>query len=95
MDTSPKNGKLYHSVKIGSLGNRRRGKHRDLMSGIMSELKALKKGLALEIPLAGVGSVELANLRSAVHRAGLAENLIVQTQSDGNNFYVWVEQETA
>ena len=85
-----KTAKLYRSVKISSLGSRRRGKHHDLMDGILQELKLLESGSALEIPLSGVGGVELADLRSAVHRAAAAINLAIQTQSDEKNFYVWV-----
>jgi len=82
--------KLYHSVRVVSLGNRRRGKHHDLVGGIMQELKALRAGSALVIPLADVGGVELGNLRAAVHRAAAADNLAIQTQSDEKNFYVWI-----
>lgn len=86
-----KSAKLYRSVKLVSLGNRRRGKHHDLTEGILRELRLLKDGLALVIPLAGAG-VELANLRSAVHRAAAADDLNVETQADEKNFYVWVRQ---
>lgn len=72
-----------------SLGHRRRGKHHDLLSGIIMQLKKLDGGSALKIPLTGVGEVDLANLRSAVHRAASAEKLDIRTQSDENNFYVW------
>lgn len=93
METAkPTNDKQYRSVKILSLGNRRRGKHHDLMGGILQQLKALKAGLALEIPLDKINGVELANLRSAVHRAAGAEKLAIQTRSDDKNFYVWLAQ---
>lgn len=55
-------------------------------------MKTLREGMALEVPLADVGGVELGNLRSAVHRAAAAENLPIQTQSDEQNFYVWLEK---
>ena len=56
----------------------------------MRELKELRPGLALEIPLSQVGGVELANLRSAVHRAAATQNLTLETQSDTENLYVWL-----
>lgn len=87
-----KHTNLYRSVKIASLGNRRRGKHHDLVDGIMRELRALQVGLALQIPLSQVGDVELANLRSAVHRAATIAEVAVETQSDEQNFYVWLSQ---
>jgi len=39
-----------------------------------------------------VGGVELANLRSAVHRAASADNLEIETQADEKNFYVWLRK---
>jgi len=85
--------KLYRSVKVVSLENRRRGKHHDLTDGIVRQLKMLKDGYALEIPLTDVGGVEMANLRSTVHRAATAAKLEVRTRSDEKNLYVWVNQD--
>jgi hypothetical protein len=59
------------------------------LQGIISELKAAPPGSALEIPLAEVGGIGLANLRSAVHRASTAESLAIETLADEKNFYVW------
>jgi hypothetical protein len=86
------NEKPYRSVKVDDLSKGRRGKHHDLMGGILSELKTLKEGLALEIPLSNVGGVEMANLRSAIHRAAVADNLNIQTQADEKNLYVWIDE---
>jgi hypothetical protein len=55
----------------------------------------LKEALALEIPLSGVGGVEMANLRSAIHRAAVADNLNIQTQAGEKNFYVWIDRRPA
>jgi hypothetical protein len=87
-----KSANLYKSVRVASLPSGRRGKHHDLTEGIVHELKALKEGMALEIPLANVGGVEMANLRSAVHRAASADNLEIETQADEKNFYVWLRK---
>ena len=87
-----KDAKLYRSVKVASLGTGRRGKHHDLMGGIIRELKMLKDGSALEIPLSNVDGVEMANLRSAVHRAATDVGVNIQTKSDEKNLYVWVEE---
>lgn len=82
---------LYQSVKVASLRNGRRGKHHELTEGIVRELKMLKEGSALEIPLSSVAGVQMANLRSAIHRAAAADNLNIQTQADEKNFYVWID----
>jgi hypothetical protein len=79
----------YNRVDISSLRQGRRGKHHDLVQGIVRELKLLPSGSALEIPLASVGGIGLANLRSAVHRAASSESLAIETVANGENFYIW------
>ena len=79
----------YRQVEISALKRGRRGKHHDLVQGIVLELTTLQPGSALEIPLADVGSVGLANLRSAVHRAAASSGLNIETVADDDKFYVW------
>jgi hypothetical protein len=86
-----KNPKIYESVKIAKLTRARKGKHHDLTAGVIRELKMLREGSALKIPLSNVGGVEMANLRSAIHRAATADKLNFQTQADEQNFYVWID----
>ena len=90
-----KSANLYKSTKVANLPSGRRGKHYDLTEGIVRELKAVKEGMALIVPLADVGGVELANLRSAVHRAASADKLDIETQADEKNFYVWLRKRLA
>ena len=49
---------------------------------------------ALEIPLAEVGGIGLANLRSAVHRICSAEGWTIETLADEKNLYVWKTDKT-
>jgi hypothetical protein len=79
----------YRRVKISSLERGRRGKHHDLIGGILEELRTVSPGSALEIPLADIGGIGLANLRSAVHRGANAAELAIETVADDKNFYVW------
>ena len=79
----------YRRVAIADLDRGRRGKHHDLVQGILEELKTASSGSALEIPLADVGGIGLANLRSAVHRASTSAGLAIETLADEKNFYVW------
>jgi hypothetical protein len=96
MVRTPKNdGKpdlKYRRVDVDSLDRRRRGKHHDLVLGIVQELKMLAPGSAMEIPLSDVGGIGLANLRSAVHRASTSHGLEIETLADDKNFYVWKKQ---
>ena len=80
----------YRRVEIAAINRSRRGKHHDLVEGILQELKLVGAGSALEIPLDDVGGIGLPNLRSAVHRGSTAEGLTIETLADEKNFYVWM-----
>jgi hypothetical protein len=89
-EIKPVSGSLkYNRIDISSLRRGRRGKHYDLVQNILREFDLLQTGSALEIPLAGVGGIGLANLRSAVHRAAASKGLSIETQADEENFYLW------
>ena len=79
----------YRQVHIADVKRGRRGKHHLLVQGIVQELVTLKPGSALEIPLADVGGIGLANLHSAVHRAASSNNLNIETVADDSKLYVW------
>jgi len=79
----------YRRVQVSGLSRNRRGKHHDLVDGICRELEMLSPGAALEIPLAEVGGIGLANLRSAIHRAAASRNITIETLAEKANFYVW------
>ena len=78
----------YRRVQIAALDRGRRGKHHDLVQGILGELELAPVASALEIPLVAVGGIGLANLRSAVHRAATSQGLAIETLADETNFYV-------
>jgi hypothetical protein len=83
------NGSKYRRVQVSSLDRGRRGKHHDLVNGIVEELESTPQGSALEIPLDDVGGIGMANLRSAVHRACGSASVEIETRADDKNFYVW------
>lgn len=82
----------YRQVQIASLDKGRKGKHHELVGGILDELRTTKAGAALVIPLGEVGGISLANLRSAVHRAAASAGIKIQTLADDANFYVWASE---
>lgn len=82
----------YRQVEIAGLKTGRHGKHHSLVEGIVQELVTLPAGSALEIPLADVGGIGLANLRSAVHRAAASNSLNIETVADDGKFYVWTSK---
>jgi len=81
----------YRQVALSGLRHGRKGKHNDLVNGILTELEVLPPGSALEIPLGGV-AIGLANIRSAVHRGATSRGLEIETLADDRNFYVFRKQ---
>ncbi len=79
----------YRRVEISALDRRRRGKHHEIVQGILKELETAEANSALEIPLDDVGGIGLANLRSAVHRGASSAGIPIETLADDKNFYVW------
>jgi hypothetical protein len=79
----------YRVLDSALLDRGRRGKHYDLIQGVIRELKAVETGSALEIPLDDIGGIGLTNLRSAVHRGATAAGLEIETLADAKHFYVW------
>ncbi len=79
----------YRRVEVSDIKKGRRGKHHELVQGILQELRTLATGAAMEIPLADVGGIGLANLRSAVHRVAATDGLLIETVADEKNLYVW------
>jgi hypothetical protein len=85
----PSSALKYRRVEITDLDRSRRGKHHELVEGILSELEMAQAGSALEVPLAEIGGIGLPNLRSAVHRAATSKSISIETLADEKNFYVW------
>ena len=79
----------YERVLISGVKGHRRGKHHDLIGGIVEDLETLPSGSAIKVPLDVTDGVTLANLRSALHRAAANLKLELETSSDNGNFYIW------
>lgn len=86
---SPQFNRKYRHVAVSGLNRGRRGKHREIVQGILTELRMAEPDSALEIPLDDVGGIGLANLRSAVHRGASSAGITIETLADEKNFYVW------
>ena len=68
----------------------RNGKHKQIVTQILSDLDQLPAGAALKIPLAALEESK-ENVRSALNRAIHKGNRPVATASDADFLYVWNE----
>lgn len=82
----------FKTVIRSKVPHGRNGKHKLVVSRILSDLNQLKHGSALKIPLAELGDTK-AKVRSALNRATRKEQRIVATATDSGFLYVWNVQE--
>ena len=68
----------------------RNGKHKEIVTKILSDLDQVQKGIALKVPLAQLAESK-ENVRSALNRATRKSGRTVATASDGTCLYVWNE----
>ena len=68
----------------------RNGKHKPIVTQILSDLDHLDPGVALKVPLDGLSDSK-ENVRSALNRATRKGGRNVATASDGAFLYVWNE----
>lgn len=66
----------------------RNGKHKDVVTKILSDLDQLTDGKALKIPLAQLGESK-EKVRSALNRATHKSGREVATATDSDYLYIW------
>jgi hypothetical protein len=72
----------------------RDGKHKRIVTQLLSDIENLGAGTALKIPLSALPDTK-ENIRSALNRATRQKGIEVATSSDEDHLYVWrVEQES-
>ena len=68
----------------------RNGKHKEIVTKILSDLAHIEAGIALKVPLAALADSK-ENVRSALNRATRKNGHKVATASDDTFLYVWNE----
>lgn len=82
----------YETTTLVRVPHSRNGKHKELMAGILSDLETLQAGMAMKIPLKGLGFTK-EKIRSALNRATAKMEVNVATASDATYLYVWKTDE--
>jgi hypothetical protein len=68
----------------------RNGKHKKIVSFILSDIGQLKQGAAIKVPLEELGDSK-ENVRSALNRASRKAGLKLATAADEKFLYIWNE----
>ncbi len=78
----------FKSISQIDVPHERSGKHKSIVTSILADLKHLKPGAALKVPLDQLGDSK-ANVRSALNRATRKVERGIATASDDGFLYVW------
>jgi hypothetical protein len=88
-DKTPMNFKTMAQIDVPQ---GRDGKHKQVVTQILSDLDQVPVGTAIKVPLAELAESK-ANVRSALNRAINKSGRNVATASDAEFLYVWNESE--
>jgi hypothetical protein len=80
----------FKSMPQGDVPQGRNGKHKEIVTRILSDLDQVEKGIALKVPLAQLTESK-EKVRSALNRATRQQGRQVATASDDIFLYVWTE----
>jgi hypothetical protein len=78
----------YESILQHDVPKGRDGKHKQIVTQLLSDLEQLADGSALKIPLSELPDSK-ENIRSALNRATRQRGMEVATSSDDEFLYVW------
>jgi hypothetical protein len=87
---SPKVAMNFKGMPQADVPQGRNGKHKGIVTRILSDLDQVAKGVALKVPLAQL-SESKEKVRSALNRATRKDGRQVATASDDTFLYVWNE----
>jgi hypothetical protein len=81
----------FKSMPRADVPHGRNGKHKQIVTRILSDLDQIENGAALKVPLAQL-SESKEKVRSALNRATRKSGRTVATASDDSYLYVWNER---
>ncbi len=84
-DQTPMN---FGSIEQDDVPKGRDGKHKHIVTQLLSDIEQLAVGRALKVPLDELPDTK-ENIRSALNRATRQHGLNVSTSSDNEYLYVW------
>ena len=83
----------FKTVAVPEVPHGRNGKHKTVITRILSDLDQIDHGMAIKVPLAELGDSK-EKIRSALNRATRKTQRGVSTASDMQFLYVWNDEGT-
>lgn len=88
-DKSSKSAPMnFESILQGDVPKGRDGKHKSIVTQLLSDLDQLAPGSALKIPFSVLPDTK-ENIRSALNRATHQRGMEIATSSDAEYLYIW------
>lgn len=81
----------FKTIAQGEVPQGRNGKHKEIVTQILSDLDQLGKGVALKVPIEDLAESK-EKVRSALNRASRKARRNIATASDPNYLYIWNEE---
>ncbi len=81
----------FNSMRTVDVPHGRNGKHKGIVTRILSDLDQIETGVAIKVPLGDLVASK-AKVRSALNRATRQGGRTVATASDDTFLYVWNEK---
>ena len=81
----------FKTMSLPEVPQGREGKHKEIVTKILSDLNQVQEGVALKVPLAALEESK-EKVRSALNRATRKAGRSVATASDADFLYVWNEK---
>ena len=78
----------YETIHQAEVPKGREGKHKRVVTELMSDLQQLESDKALKVPLAALPDTK-ENIRAALNRATRQKGIDVATSSDAEFLYIW------
>jgi DNA helicase TIP49 (TBP-interacting protein) len=82
----------FNTMALVDVPQGRNGKHKEIVTKILSDLDQLPEGVAVKVPLKDLEESK-ENVRSALNRAVHKSNRNVVTATDADFLYVWNERQ--
>jgi hypothetical protein len=94
MNSRAKTPMNFKTLAQADVPQGRNGKHKHIVTQILSDLDQLKDGIALKVPLAELADSK-EKVRSALNRATRKAGRNVSTAADETFLYIWNEHKPA